>query len=818
MAEAVAAFGLFINVMQLADYACQIVSKSDEIHKSADGSLIQNRDAEACARELLLRNQRLLESLGKSREERSDGQQRTAGWSEVDDADDLALQNLGKQCHDTARDLIQILTGLKTKSKLGSLRQALEWSASKEKVEKIEQRMKSIQEQIDSQTNFSNRLVVCSTSSIVFNICDFRMALRMLAAEQASAATEQKAGFASINESQRAMFNLMTRLEKVWGPQLTSPLVRHASVPFSERQAPQANHDLTIHGLTEAGAEAAIQSLLVENSAAIQAEDSQGQTALHIAARMGNHRLMLLLLRRGANVNAEDNDSSTPLHLAVKTRSARCVRLLVARFADKDAMDSFNKIPVQYAPRGSEEAWILTYGADIEAKNPSKATALAHFSYSGNYEVVKSLLEQAADVNSRSTDGPALFVAASKGFDKIVELLLEKEADVNATGSRGATALGNAALAGHTTTVKLLLTQPKIELNVTNSAHFTALADACTHSHEGVAIALIQAGADLEIVDSFGYGPLHSAALNGATNIVKELLRRPGINLQWRGRDGWTALAEAARQGHEDIVELLLDHGADPNIGGETDMRTPLHLAAGNGNAKIVKLLLEKGKADTEITSNEGYTALINAAENAHLKVVEALIEHGANANRAEVGKELWSPLKFATRGGGKVAKDLIRVLVLRGKADVNYQPGRVGTTALLEAVHCHRPDLVSELLKLGADANLTDSNPNAKYDKYSYCPPICLAANKAPLNEVVDYLRILVDEGKANVNAARRGGFTALHEVSIRGSVNAVQFLLAHGADRSIKTAGGDTTLDCVLRDQPPNWSAISNLLKRGS
>jgi ankyrin repeat protein len=164
------------------------------------------------------------------------------------------------------------------------------------------------------------------------------------------------------------------------------------------------------------------------------------------------------------------------------------------------------------------------------------------------------------------------------------------------------------------------------------------------------------------------------------------------------------------------------------------------------------------------------------------------------------------------------VAKELIRVLVLKGKADVNYQPGRVGTTALLEAVHCRRPDLVSELLKLGADANLTDSNPNPKYDKYPCCPPICLAAKEAPLNEVVDYLRILVEEGKANVNATRRGGFTALHEVSIRGSLNAVQFLLGHGADRAIKTSAGDTTLDCVLRDQPPNWSAISKLLKRAS
>src|ERR1700712_557050 len=103
MVEAAAAFGVLVNVMQLADYACQIVSKTEEILKSADGSLIQNRDAEVCARELLLRNQRLLESLETSRQERSDGQRRSAGWNDVDEADDLALQNLGKQCHDAAR-------------------------------------------------------------------------------------------------------------------------------------------------------------------------------------------------------------------------------------------------------------------------------------------------------------------------------------------------------------------------------------------------------------------------------------------------------------------------------------------------------------------------------------------------------------------------------------------------------------------------------------------------------------------------------------------------------------------------------------------
>jgi hypothetical protein len=56
------------------------------------------------------------------------------------------------------------------------------------------------------------------------------------------------------------------------------------------------------------------------------------------------------------------------------------------------------------------------------------------------------------------------------------------------------------------------------------------------------------------------------------------------------------------------------------------------------------------------------------------------------------------------------------------------------------------------------------------------------------------------------------------LYEVCIRGSVKAVQFLLAHEADRAVKTADGHTILDCVLRDQPPNWSAISKLLKSTS
>lgn len=81
----------------------------------------------------------------------------------------------------------------------------------------------------------------------------------------------------------------------------------------------------------------------------------------------------------------------------------------------------------------------------------------------------------------------------------------------------------------------------------------------------------------------------------------------------------------ACRQGHSDIIELLLGHGARPDVqtkGGAT----ALHRASYHGHLKCVSLLISKG-ADCTLVDSDGKTALHKAAENGHEDVCRVLLK-----------------------------------------------------------------------------------------------------------------------------------------------------------------------------------------------
>lgn len=100
-----------------------------------------------------------------------------------------------------------------------------------------------------------------------------------------------------------------------------------------------------------------------------------------------------------------------------------------------------------------------------------------------------------------------------------------------------------------------------------------------------------------------------------------QLLLDHGAAANARSGSGWTPLMLAALHGYAEIIEMLLRHGADPNVFTDEEAdaqegcatRSALTLAVVNGRVEIVRLLLRYG-ADGHATSSDGHTAL-DAAE-----------------------------------------------------------------------------------------------------------------------------------------------------------------------------------------------------------
>ncbi len=221
------------------------------------------------------------------------------------------------------------------------------------------------------------------------------------------------------------------------------------------------------------------------------------------------------------------------------------------------------------------------------------------------------------------------------------------------------------------------------------------------------------------------WGPILLASMYGQHDVVEALLDR-GAPLSQNWHSG-TLLHHAAQNRHTQVVELLIQRGADVNaLAANTSARvTPLLrnvFQTNGGNEEIVRLLLEAG-ADPEIRTGD-WSALAQAAGAGNIPVVKILLAFGADVNtRTPVYASSWSqpysddwpivepdwrdtrPLYGAVCTG---SLELVELLLDHG-ADINALS--FGWTALHAAAGQGNRGMVELLLARGADIQIKSSN-----------------------------------------------------------------------------------------------------------
>lgn len=307
-------------------------------------------------------------------------------------------------------------------------------------------------------------------------------------------------------------------------------------------------------------------SRLVDFGAAVDSLNSGGATPLMYAAQMGHSLVVQHLLDRGANSNFIDACGGSSLRRAITYKNADVVQTLLDHpKTDVNIIDTGNNIKTTLMLAVSLQRvdivkiLISARGLDVNRQFGTEASTALHCAVeAGNLDIFRLIMNHPKiDVNKKDRRGSPLMIAARNGATSLVEALLDHGAETEIRDEVGGTPLNRAVDRGDSHIVRLLLDR----------------------------------GADPKTIDFFARTIVHSAVINNRDETLRTILRHSaGIDINAQGKDGRTAMHDAAYNNSFSNIEILFAHGGRTDIL-DSSNRSPLSVARDNTSVEATVVL-----------------------------------------------------------------------------------------------------------------------------------------------------------------------------------------------------------------------------------
>ena len=553
---------------------------------------------------------------------------------------------------------------------------------------------------------------------------------------------------------------------------------------------------------------------------------SRALNPLYCAALCGFRDLVQhLVVKHPEHLNQRHGSVKYPLVAALSRKHFRVAELLVEKGA---CINVRGNAPlchlIQYSNDDPVDAlqFLLRRGADVNATEENLRTPLCLATLMGHLKVAQMLLEQGAEVDPRDKDGQSpLHLVSNRtapehqcedegGRSIFARILVERGADVKAHDRRNATPLHFASYHGRPEIVQLLLDHganiqsedilgrsPLHEVSLgafryrSHPFRTTHISSRVYHPQKavGVALLLLERGADVNALDEDHATPLHLASSHGLLEIAQLLLDH-GATANTENVYGQTPLHVVSRDEHfsyenPNIARLFLELNLEVNAQ-DKSLNTPLHFACSHGNFKTALVLLDHG-AHVNARNSNGQTPMHRVPQMIFQDscVAQLMLERGAEVNARD--KDLATPLHVAClHGCFKVAQAL-----LDHGADCNARNTNDETPLHLASYELNL-ETIQVLLDYGAHADAQNADGQTPLHRASQSP---YGHRDGGPHGVVQFLL----EHGVNITARDKDLETPLHLASYNSDLKTVQVLLDNGAEADARNADGQTPLHRV-------------------